>query len=157
MRHVALHKATKPGRICPTQMFGRRPIAGRGGSYRLTGTQARSSRYISRPAIAEQRLSLTQKCNVRFQRIKFPWVPYLPPAAVGRLRSSASVRLERDLPSSSPHLGMSAACRGLPVRNSESCRSRNLPGLRPVTRPLQSLPGRVFTGSFGRNLDGRRT
>jgi len=43
-----------------------------------------------------------------------------------------------------------AVCRVLPLRRSKSCRSRRSPGRCPVTNPLQSLPGRISTGSFGR-------
>jgi len=40
--------------------------------------------------------------------------------------------------------------RDLPVRRLESGRSVRFPGLRPVTNPLQSLPGRLSNDSFGR-------
>ena len=40
--------------------------------------------------------------------------------------------------------------RDLPVRKSKCSRSRRFPGLCPVTNPLQSLPGRISTGRFGR-------
>ena len=40
--------------------------------------------------------------------------------------------------------------RFLPVRRSKNCLSGRFPRRRLVTNPLQSLPGRISTGSFGR-------